>query len=52
MSPISETKIKVNAAVKPDFASAFTSAEGPPFKKTTSEDAIVHTSSILAIDSW
>ena len=33
LSPISDTKISVNAAVKPDFASIDTTADGCPLKK-------------------
>jgi hypothetical protein len=39
LSPISDTKISVNAAVKPDFASIATTADGCPLKKTIKADA-------------
>lgn len=52
LSPISETDINVNAAVKPDFASASKTAEGPPFKVTIRENASMDISSTPAIDNW
>lgn len=44
LSPISETNINVNAAVKPVFAIAARSEKGPPFKKAASENAKAHPS--------
>lgn len=42
LSPISETNINENAAVKPDFAIAAKIDEGPPFTKATSEYTKAH----------
>jgi hypothetical protein len=50
LSPISDTNINVNAAVKPDFAIAAKSDEGPPFTKATSENTKAHANSTRAID--
>ena len=48
LSPISDTKISVNAAVKPDFASIDTTADGCPLKKKPA--ARVQRSSTAPID--
>lgn len=50
LSPISETNINVNAAVKPDFATAARIAEGPPFTKAISENNKAHPNSTIAMD--
>lgn len=50
MSPISETNIKENAAVNPDFAIAATSVEGPPFTKAIRENTMAHPSSTRATE--
>jgi hypothetical protein len=50
LSPISDTNINVNAAVKPDFAIAAKSDEGPPFTKATSENTKAHANSTRAIE--
>lgn len=49
LSPISDTNISVNAAVKPDFASIATTADGCPLKKTINADARAHRSSTAEI---
>lgn len=49
LSPISETNIKENAAVKPDFAIAAKSVEGP-FMKVISENTKAHPHSTRAIE--
>lgn len=48
LSPISETNINENAAVKPDFASAGKTDVGP-FLKRISKNAKVHEHSTMAI---
>lgn len=48
LSPISETNIKENAAVKPDFAIAGKTDEGP-FVKRRSRNTNVHAPSTRAI---
>lgn len=50
MSPISETNIKENAAVKPDFAIAAKSVEGPPFTKAIRKKTKAHPSSTRPTD--
>lgn len=50
LSPISETNINENAAVKPDFAIAARTALGPPFTKAISENTKVHPTSTIATD--
>lgn len=50
MSPISETKINVNAAVNPDFAIAAKIDEGPPLTKAISEKTKAHPNSTKAIE--
>lgn len=50
LSPISDTNINVNAAVKPDFAIAAKSDEGPPFTKATSKNTNAHPNSTRAIE--
>lgn len=51
LSPISETKINVKAAVNPDFAIAATNEEGPPLMETIIENTKAHPSRTPAIDS-
>jgi hypothetical protein len=51
LSPISETKIKVKAAVNPDFARASFIMEGPPFRQTITAKATALTASTPAIES-
>lgn len=40
----------MNAAVKPDFAIAAKSDEGPPFVKVISENAKAHPNNTIAIE--
>lgn len=49
LSPISETKISANAAVKPDFASIDTTADGCPLNNTKKPAARVQRSSTAPI---
>lgn len=50
LSPISDTKISVNAAVKPDLASIATTADGCPLEKTIKADARAHRRITAPID--
>lgn len=50
MSPISETKIKENAAVKPVFAIAAKIVEGPPLTKAIRENSSPHPSRTRATE--
>lgn len=49
LSPISETNINVNAAVKPDFEIAAKTDEGPPFTNAISENTKAHPDRTSAI---
>lgn len=51
LSPISETEIKVKAAVNPDLATASITVDGPPFRETISANATALTTSTPAIES-
>lgn len=51
LSPISETNINENAAVKPDFAIAARTNVGPPFTKAINENTKPHPKSTRAIDT-
>lgn len=51
MSPISETKINVKAAVKPDFAIAAKREGGAPFPKAIIENTKAHPDSTRAIET-
>lgn len=51
LSPISETNINENAAVKPDFAIAAITDVGPPFTKAINENTKPHTKSTRATDT-
>lgn len=50
LSPISETNMSENAAVKPDFENAVKLNGGHPFAKAISENTIAHPHSTRAID--
>lgn len=50
LSPISETNIKENAAVKPDFAIAAKIVEGPPLTKAIRENSKPHPSRTRATE--
>lgn len=50
LSPISDTNISENAAVKPDFENAVKIDEGPPFTKAISENTKAHPHSTRAIE--
>lgn len=51
MSPISETNIRENAAVNPDFAIAPKTEEGDPFAKMINEYTKAHPTNTKAIEA-